>query len=171
MKLNLKEVILFGLLGAMMFSSKLIMEVLPNIHLIALFVVTLTVVFRQKALYPLYVFVFVTGLYAGFATWWVPYLYIWTVLWGVVMLLPRKMPLWLAPPVYAIVSACHGFLYGVLYAPAQALLFGMSFDGMLAWIVAGFPFDLIHGISNLVCGVMIVPFVTLLNRLKKQYRF
>ena len=171
MKLNLKEVILFGLLGAMMFSSKLIMEVLPNIHLIALFVVTLTVVFRQKALYPLYVFVFVTGLYAGFATWWVPYLYIWTVLWGVVMLLPRKMPLWLAPPVYAIVSACHGFLYGVLYAPAQALLFGMSFEGMLAWIVAGFPFDLIHGISNLVCGMMIVPFVTLLTRLKKQYRF
>lgn len=171
MKLNLKEVILFGLLGAMMFSSKLIMEVLPNIHLIALFVVTLTVVFRQKALYPLYVFVFITGLYAGFAPWWVPYLYVWTVLWGVVMLLPRKMPLWLAPPVYAIVSACHGFLYGVLYAPAQALLFGMSFEGMLAWIVAGFPFDLIHGISNLVCGVMIVPFVTLLTRLKKQYRF
>ena len=171
MKLNLKEVILFGLLGAMMFSSKLIMEVLPNIHLIALFVVTLTVVFRQKALYPLYVFVFITGLYAGFAPWWVPYLYIWTVLWGVVMLLPRKMPRWLAPAVYAIVSACHGFLYGVLYAPAQALLFGMSFEGMLAWIVAGFPFDLIHGISNLVCGVMIVPFATLLNRLKKQYRF
>jgi energy-coupling factor transport system substrate-specific component len=79
------------------------------------------------------------------------------------------MPLWLAPAVYAIVSACHGFLYGVLYAPA--LLFGMSFDGMLAWIVAGLPFDLIHGISNLVCGVMIVPFATLLTRLKKQYRF
>ena len=154
-----------------MFGAQVVMEVLPNIHLIALFVVTLTVVFRQKALYPLYVFVFITGLYAGFAPWWVPYLYIWTVLWGVVMLLPRNMPLWLASAVYAIVSACHGFLYGVLYAPAQALLFGMSFEGMLAWIVAGLPFDLIHGISNLVCGVMIVPFATLLTRLKKQYRF
>lgn len=171
MKLNLKEVILFGLLGAMMFSSKLIMEVLPNIHLIALFVVTLTVVFRQKALYPIYVFVFVTGLYAGFAPWWIPYLYIWTVLWGAVMLLPRRMPKWLAPIVYATVAGCHGFLYGIVYSPAQALIYGWGFEETLAWIVAGLPFDLIHGISNLVCGVMIVPFATLLTRLKKQYRF
>lgn len=170
MKLTLKEIILFGLLGAMMFCSKIIMEVLPNVHLLALFIVTLTVVFRQKALYPIYVFVFITGLYGGFATWWLPYLYIWAVLWGSVMLLPRSMPYWLAPIVYATVAALHGFLYGVLYAPAQALLYGMSFEGMVAWIVAGLPFDLLHGISNLICGFMIVPFVKLLERLKKQYR-
>ena len=170
MKLNLREIILFGLLGAMMFCSKIIMEVLPNVHLLALFVVTLTVVFRQKALYPIYVFVFVTGLYGGFATWWLPYLYIWTILWGAVMLLPRSMPKWLAPIVYAIVAALHGFLYGVLYAPAQALLYGMSLEGMMAWIVAGLPFDLLHGISNLICGFLVVPFVKLLERLKKQYR-
>ena len=153
-----------------MFCSKIIMEVLPNVHLLALFVVTLTVVFRQKALYPIYVFVFVTGLYGGFATWWLPYLYIWTILWGAVMLLPRSMPKWLAPIVYAIVAALHGFLYGVLYAPAQALLYGMSLEGMMAWIVAGLPFDLLHGISNLICGFFVVPFVKLLERLKKQYR-
>ena len=63
MKLNLREIILFGLLGAMMFCSKIIMEVLPNVHLLSLFIVTITVVFRQKALYPIYVFVFITGLY------------------------------------------------------------------------------------------------------------
>lgn len=171
MKLNLKEVILFGLLGAMMFTSKLIMEVLPNIHLLAFFTVTLTVVFRQKALYPIGVFVAITGVYAGFAPWWVPYLYLWTLLWGAVMLLPRRMPAWLAPIVYATVAACHGFLYGVLYAPTQALLYGMSFEGMLAWIVSGLPFDLIHGISNFICGLWIVPFVKLLETLKKRYRF
>lgn len=170
MKLNLKEVILFGLLGAMMFSSKIIMELLPNIHLLALFVVTLTVVFRQKALYPIYVFVFATGLYAGFAQWWVPYVYIWTVLWGAVMLLPRNMPPKLATVVYTAVAASHGFLYGVLYAPTQALLFGMGFEGMIAWIIAGFPFDFLHGVSNLFCGLLIVPFANLLNRLKRQYR-
>ena len=169
MKLNLKEVILFGLLGAMMFTSKLIMEILPNIHLLALFIVTFTVVFRQKALYPIYVFVFITGLYAGLAPWWYPYLYIWTVLWGAVMLLPRRMPVWLAPIVYAAVAGCHGFLYGILYAPGQALMYGWGFEEILAWILAGLPFDLIHGISNLVCGMLIVPFAKLLNRLKKQY--
>lgn len=153
-----------------MFASKVIMEVLPNVHLLALFIVTLTVVFRQKALYPIYVFVFITGLYGGFATWWLPYLYVWAVLWGAVMLLPRRMPKWLAPIVYATVAALHGFLYGVLYAPAQALLYGMSLEGMIAWIVAGLPFDLLHGVSNLISGFLVVPFVNLLERLKKQYR-
>lgn len=170
MKLNLKEIILFGLLGAMMFASKIIMDVLPNIHLLALFIVTLTVVFRQKALYPIYVFVFITGLYGGFAPWWIPYLYIWTVLWGAVMLLPRKMPRWLTPVVYAVVAMLHGFLYGTFYAPVQALMYGMGFDGMVAWIVAGLPFDFLHGVSNLICGFLVVPFVALLTRLKKQYR-
>ena len=28
----------------------------------------------------------------GFGVWWVPYLYVWTVLWGMTMLLPKKMP-------------------------------------------------------------------------------
>ncbi len=158
------------MLGAMMFASKIIMDVLPNIHLLALFIVTLTVVFRQKALYPIYVFVFITGLYGGFAPWWIPYLYIWTVLWGAVMLLPRRMPRWLTPAVYAVVAMLHGFLYGTLYAPVQALMYGMGFDGMIAWIVAGLPFDFLHGISNLICGFLIVPFVMLLTRLKKQYR-
>ena len=171
MKLNLREIILFGLLGAMMFASKLIMEVFPNVHLLALFIVTQTVVFRQKALYPIYVFVFITGLYGGFAPWWVPYLYVWTLLWGAVMLLPRKMPQWLTPFVYATVAALHGFLFGVLYAPAQAFLYHWNLEKMIAWVVAGLPFDLLHGVSNLVvCGLLVLPFVRLLDRLKKQYR-
>ena len=70
------------------------------------------------------------------------------------------------PVVYMTVNACHGFLYGVLYAPMQALIYGLSFQGMLAWIVAGFPFDVIHGISNFICGLLIVPIVHVLQRLE-----
>ena len=58
MKLNLKESVIFGMLGAVMYASKLIMEVLPNIHLIGVFIVAITVVYRKKALYPIYIFVF-----------------------------------------------------------------------------------------------------------------
>ena len=68
MKLNVKEIAVFSMLGAMMYASKVLMELLPNIHLIGVFIVALTVVYRKKALYPLYVFVFVTGLLNGFAT-------------------------------------------------------------------------------------------------------
>ena len=41
---------------------------------------------------PIYGFVLIQGLFSGFALWWIPYLYLWTVLWGAAMLLlPRDL--------------------------------------------------------------------------------
>jgi energy-coupling factor transport system substrate-specific component len=88
--LKLREIAVFAMLGAVMAASKIAMEAFPNIHLIGVFVIALTVVYRKKALYPIYVFVFIFGLYYGFDSWWLPYLYIWTALWGGAMLLPQK---------------------------------------------------------------------------------
>lgn len=170
MKLNTKETALFGMLGAVMFASKMLMEILPNIHLLGTFIVAITVVYRKKALYPIYIYVLLNGIFAGFAMWWIPYLYIWTILWAAVMILPKNMPKKVAPIVYAIVCALHGFGFGVLYAPAQALMFGLNFDATLTWIAAGLPFDIIHGISNLCCGILIVPLIKLLKNSEKITR-
>lgn len=162
------ELVVFAMLGALMFASKLIMEVLPNIHLLGMLTVTYTVVFRARALFPIYIYVLLNGLFGGFSLWWVPYLYVWTVLWGVTMLLPRRMPRRLAALVYPAVCALHGFAFGTLYAPAQALLFGLDFEETLLWIASGLPFDLIHGVSNLFTGLLILPFSELLSRLLKK---
>ena len=167
MKLKVKDIAVFGMLGALMYASKVLMDVLPNIHLIDTFIVSMTVVYRKKALYPLYIFVFLTGLMNGFATWWIPYLYIWAVLWGMTMLIPKKLPEKTKPVIYMTVCALHGFLYGTLYAPAQALLFGLDFKGMISWIIAGIPFDITHGISNFICGLLICPFITILSKAEK----
>ncbi len=171
MKLTLKEAVIFGMLGAVMYASKLIMEVLPNIHLIGVFIVAITIVYRKKALYPIYIFVFLTGLLNGFNMWWIPYLYIWAVLWCMAMLLPKKLPSKAAPIIYAIICSLHGFLYGTIYAPAQALMFGLDFKGMVAWIVAGLPYDLIHGVSNFISGlILIVPIISILKIAEKTAR-
>ena len=167
MKLTIKEGAIFSMLGAIMYCSKLLMEALPNIHLVGVLTVAFTLVYRKKALYPIYIFVLLSGLLAGFSTWWIPYLYIWTVLWGVTMLLPKNMPKKVAPVVYTVVCALHGLFYGVLYAPVQALFFGLDFKGMLSWIAAGFSFDLLHCIGNLLIGILIVPIVTLLKKAER----
>ena len=146
-----------------MYASKMIMEIAPNVHLLGTFVIAFTIVYRKKALYPIYVFVLLTGVYAGFATWWIPYLYLWTILWGITMLLPKNMPKKIRPLVYMSVCAAHGFLYGPLYAPAQALFFGLNLEGTVAWIVAGLPWDCVHGISNFFCGMLILPIVRVLR--------
>lgn len=168
MKVTVRETAVFGMLGALMYVSKIIMEVAPNVHLLGVFTIAITVVYRKKALYPIYTYVLLNGMFSGFATWWIPYLYLWTVLWAVTMLLPQNMPKAVKPIVYMIVNACHGFLFGTLYAPAQALLFGLSFDAMIAWIIAGLPWDLIHGVTNFFCGMLIVPIVTVLRRMERN---
>ena len=167
MKTDVKEIAIFGMLGALMYASKMMMELLPNIHLIGVFIVAITVVYRKKALYPIYIFVFITGLFSGFATWWLAYLYIWTILWGMVMLIPKSLPKKITPIVYMSVCALHGIIYGVLYAPVQSLIFGLDFDASIAWIVAGLPWDAIHAVSNFICGLLIVPIITVLRRAEK----
>ena len=163
MKVTTREIAVFGMLGAVMYASKFLMEVAPNIHLLGMFTIAFTVVYRKKALYPIYVYVLLNGVFSGFSSWWVPYLYLWTVLWGIVMLLPRNMPKKAQPIVYMAVCAGHGFLFGTLYAPAQALLYGLNLEGMAAWILAGLPWDFVHGVSNFFCGALIMPLVTLLR--------
>ena len=168
MKLTVRETAVFGMLGAVMYVSKMIMELAPNIHLLGVFAIAFTIVYRKKALYPIYVYVLLNGALSGFGTWWIPYLYVWTVLWGTVMLLPQKLPKKIKPLVYMVICAMHGFLFGVLYAPAQALLFGLSFKGTIAWIISGLPFDFIHGVSNFFCGMLIMPIVSILRRLESN---
>ncbi len=173
MKLTVLEICLFGMLGTLMFVSKLALEFLPNVHIVGVFIVAITMVFRVKALIPLYVFVFITGFFYLFTTggilWWIPYLYIWTILWAMAMLIPKKLPTRFKPIVYALVCGLHGFLYGTLYAPAQALLFGLNFEKMIAWIIAGLPWDAVHGVSNFILGfVVITPMIIIMSMFQKN---
>lgn len=164
MKLNVKEVTVFSMLGALIFALKKVMEFAPNVHLVGVFIVALTVVYRKKALYPIYIYVLLDGLFGGFSTWWVPYLYIWTILWGITMLLPKNINPKIQPIIYMVVCSLHGFLFGTLYAPVQALFFNLDFEGTIAWIIAGLPYDLIHGVSNFICGLLIVPIISVLKK-------
>ncbi len=164
---HLVDLIVFALLGVIMFISKYLTEALPNIHCLGLLTMTYTITYRKKALIPIYVFVLLIGLFNGFAMWWIPYLYIWTILWAVTMLLPKKMNVKIAVPVYAVICALHGLCYGVLYAPAQAIMFGLDFKGMVAWIGAGFYFDILHGVGNFALGFLIIPFSQALQKAHK----
>ncbi len=169
--LPLADLAVFSMFAALMFCSKQLMEFLPNIHLLGMFTMLLTVVYRQKALIPIYLYVVLQGLYAGFSLWWMPYLYIWTLLWGMTMLLPKTMSDKTAAFVYPCVCALHGLLYGVLYAPAQMLLFHLDFEQTLAWIAAGLPYDALHCVGNAVAGLLILPLSKVLKKLQNRTAF
>jgi energy-coupling factor transport system substrate-specific component len=50
-------------------------------------------------------------------------------------------------------------------------MFGLDFKGMIAWIVAGLPYDAIHGVSNFISGlILIVPIISILKIAEKTAR-
>lgn len=165
---SIKSMIVFAMLASLMFASKIAFEVLPNIHPIAMFIMTFTIVYRSRALIPIYLFVFLFGAYYGFSIWWLPYLYIWLFPWAATMILPRNMPKKAAMVVYPVVCGLCGLLYGVCYAPAQALLFGYDFPTMCKWILTGLPFDAMHGIGNIGMGLLVLPLSELLKKLNRS---
>ena len=169
MKITIREITVFAMLSAVMFASKVAMEGIPNVHLLGTFVVAFTLTYRKKALLPIYGYVFVNGVWEGFSPFgWLPELYIWLILWGAVMLLPKKMPKVMAPIVYMLVSCLHGLFFGVLYSPVYALFSGMGWDRVWLWVLAGLPFDLLHGMGNFALGTLILPIATLLKRIDKK---
>ena len=163
------ELVLFSMLGALMFASDIAMEALPNVHLVGVLTVAYTAVFRAKALIPIYIYVFITGLIYGFAFWWVAYLYVWFILWGMAMLIPKRAPKLVKAVLFPTVCALHGLLFGVLYAPAQALLFGFNFKQTIAWVASGFPFDVIHAIGNFVAATLVLPLSHTLLKLEGKF--
>lgn len=164
------EIILLTVFGVMMFSTKIVMAVLPNVHLVGMFIMVFTLSFRSKALIPIYVYVFLEGILYGFGDYWIAYLYVWAVLWAITMLLPRKMPQKLAAAVYPVVCALHGLSFGTLCAPSQALVLGFTREQTLTWIAMGFSFDVTHAIGNFCFGLLILPLYTVLEKLKKNSR-
>jgi len=164
-----KELVIFAILGSIMLISHIVMMWIPNIHLIGLFIAAFTLSYRVRALIPIYVYVMLYGALYGFSPWWIPYLYIWIPLWGIFMLVGKfNFSNKIKIPLYMILCSLHGLTFGILYAPLQAWLFGLNFQGMIAWIIAGLPFDTIHAIGNLAAGILILPLSELLKKLNKQ---
>ncbi len=164
---RLFSLVRYALLAALLVAAKEALAVLPNIEIVTLLITVYTVVYRRRALVPIYLFVAIeTVLYPFFSTV-VMYLYIWAVLWGLVMLLPRRI---LPAPVYMLIGGLYGLAFGTLCAPAQALMFFLDFKGMLAWIVAGLPFDVTHALSGFVTCLLVPPLARLFLRLESGRR-
>lgn len=168
-RLALRQLIVFTMLGTILYISKQVLELLPNVELVSTLVMTYTLVYRRRALIPIALFVLMEGILWGFAAWWVPYLYLWPVLWAVTLLLPKRLPGWLRIPFYAGVCALFGLAYGSLYAPWQVIAFlGGDWSKAPAWILAGLPWDVVHAVGNLALGTLIVPLTDLLLGLERE---
>ena len=163
---RLYSLVRYALLAALLVAAKEVLAALPNIEVVTLLIVVYTVVYRSRALVPIYLFIAIEAVINPYISIILMYLYVWAILWGLVMLLPRRI---LPPPVYMLIGGLYGLAFGALCAPAQALMFSLDFEGMVAWIVAGLPFDITHAISGFVSCLLVPALASLLLRIEKTH--
>ena len=160
--LTIRQIALFGMLGALTFGAKSVMSTLPNIEPVSLLVMVYAVVLGIKGLYPVYLYVMLEILFWGLGTWNFNYLYIWAILFFLAYCL-RKMT---HPLAWAVLSATFGLFFGLLCAPVDVFIGGFGYAAA-KW-VTGINFDLAHCGGNFVIALLL--FVPLRQLLTKLYR-
>lgn len=146
---RLYDLCAMAMMGVLLVVSKEALAALPNFEAVSLLIILFTLSFGPLALGAVGVFLGLEGLLYGFGSWWVMYLYVWPILWGLAMLFGWVLPLRLKRGwQWALVSGGYGLAFGTLcsltYLPVGGIR--MAF----AWIVSGLPFDLIHGAGNFI---------------------
>ncbi len=158
--LSTRELVVLGLSTALLFAVQIILAPFPNIELVSLLVVLYTRRFRYKTLLIIYAFVLLEGAFYGFGFWFINYMYIWAILWGAAMLLSSMR----GTLGWALLLTGYGLAFGTLCSPPYLFVGGL--EAMLAYILAGIPFDLLHAAGNLaVAAVLFKPLDSLMERL------
>jgi len=160
LKISVREITLFGMLGALTFGLKFAMSGLPNIHPVALLVMLFAVTFGIKCLFPIYVYVAMELLLFGVGDWSLMYLYLWALL-ALLAWCMRKVQ---DPLAWALLAGIFGLFFEVMGSPVYMLFGGFSYA--VAKCVSGIMFSIYHCIGNFsITLLLFAPLRKLLERL------
>lgn len=171
--MNLRDIPLIGMLSAILLTIQVTLAFLPNIELVSLLIIIYTLIFKQKTIYIITVFVFVQGLLYGFGLWWINYLYVWFILFIVAILFKKET----SPVSWALISGFYGLAFGALCSIPYFFI-GLSsgtiengFHTAFAYWINGIPFDIVHGISNFFIALFLFkPIYKLLDYLYNKFK-
>lgn len=153
------EIVVMGVLTAVVFAAQVAMGFLPNIELVTLLFILYTLVLGKKVFLIIYVFVFLEGIFYGFGLWWVNYLYIWTVQSIVTLILRKQTSVFF----WSILSGFYGISFGALCAIPYFFMGGPS--SAFAYWVSGIAYDIPHCIGNvIVCLLLFKPLYKVLDQ-------
>lgn len=160
-----RRLALLGILTAVLLGGQVALAALPNVEIVSLLVILYALLLGRQAFLVVYAFVLLEGCLYGFGLWWVSYLYVWSILAGIALVLRRMK----APALFwAVVSGFFGLGFGALCALPYLVTGGPA--AALSYWLAGLGFDLVHCIGNfLVCLLLFRPLHRLLEQLLRRY--
>ena len=152
------ELILMGMLTGIRFMGQVILALLPNVEIVTFLILLYTLVFGRKVFVMIYTFVLLEGIFYGFGLWWINYLYIWSILAVVVLLLKRQR----SPVFWSLVTGFFGLCFGALCALPYFFIGGPA--AAFSYWITGIPYDIPHCIGNAVlCLLLFKPAYYILN--------
>lgn len=155
-----KDMVVLAFLTVILYVGQIAMSYIPNIEIVSFLVILYTIFYKKKVFIIIYLFALLEGLFYGFGIWWIMYLYVWTILAAVVMLLRKNQSM----IIWAMVSAAFGLCFGALCSIPYFITGGWA-AGFGYW-VSGIPFDLLHCAGNAVIMVVLYkPIYAVLKRM------
>lgn len=147
-----KDIAYIALMIALIEVCKSTLLFLPNIELTSFWIIMFTLFYGRKTYIIIPGFILVEGCLYGFGLWWIMYLYAWPLLALVTWIFRRQD----SRLFWSVVSSVFGLMFGFLCSIPYFFI-GLSSGGVSAglsmqfsWWVAGIPWDITHGIGNLV---------------------
>ena len=154
------HIVTMGLLSTILFLGQVGMSMLPNIEPVTLLIILYTLVYKKRVFYIIYAFVFLEGLIYGFGIWWISYLYIWTILALLTMILQKNQSV----IIWAVFAGAYGLLFGALTSIPYLVTGGPA--AAFAYWASGIPYDIIHCAGNFVLTLVLYkPLLSLLKKL------
>lgn len=149
---EVRELTALSMMGALMFTLKIAMAALPNIHPVAALVILTALHFSWRSLYAVAVYVLLEGLFFGFSLWWVSYIYAWALLVVLTIVLRRFGD---GRLYWAALAGIFGLCFGALCAIPYGFIGGASMA--FSYWISGIPFDLLHCGGNFAVTFVLLP--------------
>lgn len=150
-KINIKELAQLAVICAVMFISKEVAAYIPNVHPVMLIIISTTLCFGWKAMFPVVAFSLLEIFIYGLGLWTIMYLYIWPIAVIIVMAFRKVKSYWM----WALISGLYGLCFGALCSIPYIFINGLK--GAFEYWLVGIPYDLIHGASNFVITALLLP--------------
>ena len=69
-RIHVHELLLMGILTALLFIGQVFLAFLPNIEIVSFLIILYTLVFGRKVFLMIYTFILLEGILYGFGLWW-----------------------------------------------------------------------------------------------------
>ena len=154
-----KDVVLLGLLTALVFVAQVALAFVPNVELVSLLFILYTILLGKRVFLIIYAFVMLEGLFYGFGLWWLNYTYTWSTLALIALCFRKQTSVWF----WSIFSGFYGLAYGALCSIIYLFIGGIP--SAFAYWISGIPFDITHCIGNfIVCLILYKPLRSIMEQ-------